>query len=161
VVPPSTLARAEAEAGKILEQAGIEISWFDCDHTEKSFKERATCSEPADPAKPVLRIMSHFRPEPGVMGETVGFAILSAGLANVAFDRVAELMPYVAAPRGRLLGLVIAHELGHLLLQARGHSPTGIMHFPWSPKELGLAKDNLLFTAKQARAIREHMRSTM
>jgi hypothetical protein len=60
-VPASTLARAEAEAGKIFQQAGIETSWVHCG-TDKSIEDQAICSEPADPAKPVLRILSRFRP---------------------------------------------------------------------------------------------------
>ena len=161
-VPASTLARAEAEAGKMFEQAGIEVSWFDCGRTDKSIKDQAICSEPADPTKPVLRILSRFRPEPGVIGETIGFANISASIANISLDRASELMPYIAGPRSTVLGLVVAHEIGHLLLQMRGHSPVGIMHFPWSPKELGLANHNfLVFTAKEARAMRERMRSSI
>jgi len=153
-VPASTMGRAEAEAGKIFQQAGIGISWFHCGHADKSIKDQAMCSEPAGPAKPVLRILSCFRPEPGVIAETVGFANISASIANISFDGVSELMPYIAAPRSSVLGLVIAHEIGHLLIQTRGHSPLGIMHFPWSPKEMGLANHNLLiFTAEQIRAM--------
>ncbi len=153
-VPASTLDGAEAEAEKIFQQAGIGISWFHCGHTDKSIKGQTMCSEPAGPARPVLRILSCFRPEPGVIAETVGFANISASIANISFDRVSELMPYITAPRSSVLGFVIAHEIGHLLIQTRGHSPLGIMHFPWSPKEMGLANHNLLiFTAEQARAM--------
>jgi hypothetical protein len=71
-------------------------------------------------------------------------------------------MPYIAAPLSSVLGLVVAHEIGHLLLQMGGHSPVGIMHFPWSPKELGLANHNfLVFTAKEASAMRERMRRSI
>ena len=162
LVPASTLARAEAEAGKIFQQAGIGISWVHCGRTDKSIKDQALCSEPADPAKPILRILSRFRPEPGVTGETVGFANIAASIANISLDRASELMPYIAGPRSSVLGLVLAHEIGHLLIQTRGHSPVGIMHFPWSPKELGLANRNfLIFTAKEAGAMRERMRSSI
>jgi hypothetical protein len=154
--PLSVLARAETEAGKILQQAGIDITWFHCGRSGETIKDQGVCSEPAVPAKPLLRILSRCRPEPGVTGETVGFAIPSASIANISFDRVAELMPYVAASRGHVLGLVVAHEIGHLLLQTEGHWPVGIMHFPWSLRELGLANANLLvFTATQAHAMRE------
>jgi hypothetical protein len=161
-VPASTLARAEAEAGKIFQQAGIGISWVHCGRSDKSIKDQALCSEPADQAKPILRILSRFRPEPGVTGETVGFANIAGSIANISLDRASELMPYIAGPRSYVLGLVVAHEIGHLLLQTRGHSPVGIMHFPWSPKQLGLANRNfLVFTAKEAGAMRERIRSSI
>jgi hypothetical protein len=160
--PLSVLASAEAEAGKILQQAGIDITWFPCGRSGETIKDQGVCSEPAVPAKPVVRILSRCRPEPGVTGETVGFAIPSASIANISFDRVAELMPYVAASRGHVLGLVVAHEIGHLLLQTEGHWPVGIMHFPWSLRELGLANANLLvFTVTQAHAMRKRTLSSI
>jgi hypothetical protein len=160
--PSSTLTIAESEAGKILREAGIDVSWFHCGGSGESIGDQGVCSEPPAPAKLVLRILSRFRPEPGVKGETVGFAIPSASIANISFDRVAELMPYVAGSRGRVLGLVVSHEIGHLLLQTHGHWPVGIMHFPWSLKELGLANANLLvFTETQAHAMRERTLSSI
>jgi hypothetical protein len=160
--PPSVLAKAETEARKILRQAGIDITWFHCGRRGGANKDQGVCSEPAVPAKPILRILSRCRPETGVTGETVGFAIPSASIANISFDRVAELMPYVAASRSHVLGLVVAHEIGHLLLQTEGHGPVGIMHFPWSRRELGLADANLMvFTATQAHAMRERTLSSI
>jgi hypothetical protein len=32
----------------------------------------------------------------------------------------------------RLLGLAIAHEIGHLLLNSNHHAPTGVMRADWS-----------------------------
>ncbi|MBZ5594862.1 MAG: hypothetical protein LAP39_21665 [Acidobacteriia bacterium] len=121
----------------------------------KSNEDQAICSATASPTKPTLKILRRFRLEPGITVETAGFAIPSAGFAYISFERVNALMPYIVSPCGQLLGLVAAHEIGHLLLQMRGHSPVGIMHFPLSGKELGLADRNSLFTAQQAREMRE------
>jgi hypothetical protein len=54
-----------------------------------------------------------------------------------------------------ILGGVVAHELGHLLLGSNSHGHTGIMRAHWEHEQLrSLAMGNLLFTTEEA----EHMR---
>ena len=66
-----------------------------------------------------------------------------------AFDR--NLLP------ATLLGHVVAHEVGHLLLR-EGHAPQGLMRAKWIDPELLQAKLGLLgFTATQGRRIRSRL----
>jgi hypothetical protein len=59
-----------------------------------------------------------------------------------------------------ILGCVIAHELGHLLLGPNGHSAGGIMQGEWGPKQLHLAlMGGLLFTSQQSKVIRRAARA--
>ncbi len=151
----STLAGAEAKANNIFHQAAVDIIWVHCGHAGDISKDESSCSELADPIYPVLSLVNNFGPRPGVSGETLGFAVASSGFAYISFDRISELMPYIAASKSDVLGCLIAHEIGHLLLQTRGHTPLGIMHFPWSRHELRLANQpSLVFTPEQASAIR-------
>jgi len=55
----------------------------------------------------------------------------------------------------QILGNVIAHELGHLLLGANSHTPQGLMRAHWSRDQL-LATDlsQLRFSDQQCRQIR-------
>ena len=56
--------------------------------------------------------------------------------------------------QGVILGNVIAHEIGHILLGPGSHSETGIMSFPWGRKQLlDASRGLLLFTPEQARNI--------
>jgi len=56
-----------------------------------------------------------------------------------------------------LLGHVVAHEVGHLLLR-EGHAPQGLMRAKWIDPELLQAKLGLLgFTATQGRRIRSRL----
>lgn len=59
---------------------------------------------------------------------------------------------------GVLLGRVIAHELGHLLLGTSDHSARGLMRANWSDREIesGLGSDWLL-TPKDAARMRQRM----
>jgi hypothetical protein len=55
-------------------------------------------------------------------------------LATAFSDRVADAATRVGVDAGTLLGLVIAHELGHLLLGSGYHGGTGVMRADW-PKD--------------------------
>ena len=60
-----------------------------------------------------------------------------------------------------LLGVAIAHEIGHLLLPYGSHSPSGLMQADWDDRQFVLARARLLrFTAQQAKQIRAHLMET-
>jgi predicted SprT family Zn-dependent metalloprotease len=91
-------------------------------------------------------------------GDIFGSALLPAKegfgvVANVYADRTRELAD------GRefevILGRVIAHELGHLLLGKNAHSAAGIMHARWRAQDLGLSRQAaMLFLPGEAKRIR-------
>lgn len=54
----------------------------------------------------------------------------------------------------RILGEMIAHEIGHILLNLSAHSETGIMRGGWDLKDLqDVAYGELLFTKQQSKVI--------
>lgn len=57
--------------------------------------------------------------------------------------------------KARILGLAIAHEMGHLLLPHNTHSDTGIMRATWDREDLKRgANGKLVFSEKEAQLIR-------
>ena len=55
----------------------------------------------------------------------------------------------------QILGEMIAHEIGHVLLDMPGHSETGIMRGGWNLKDLqDVAYGSLFFTGQQAGMVR-------
>ena len=94
--------------------------------------------------------------------EVFGVAFLSAEGAgcysDVFYDRAAELQTASNVGLADILGNVVAHELGHLLLGSNSHAPAGIMRGRWQREELHrMARGGLLFTVEQA----EHMRGKL
>jgi hypothetical protein len=87
--------------------------------------------------------------------ETVGFAIPGSRAANVIYERIRQIARRRHVAPGLLLGYVIAHELGHLLLPARSHSSSGLMR-PDLDLELAAMK-KLRFTADQVALIQERL----
>jgi len=80
--------------------------------------------------------------------------------ANIFYARVFDMAFYgpvaggFETAQGIILGHVIAHEIGHILLGPGSHSETGIMSFPWGRKQLvDASRGLLLFTPEQARNI--------
>jgi hypothetical protein len=65
--------------------------------------------------------------EVGAPTGTLGFAPRGTGRAYILCGRVARLAKSTGEPVGAVLGRVIAHEIGHLLMPGQGHSQTGIM----------------------------------
>jgi hypothetical protein len=76
-------------------------------------------------------------------------------VAYIVFDRVNRLAQRWAKEPPQMLGLVIAHEIGHLLLPYGSHSPSGLMRPHWQLEDFEKS-DGLpdRFTRAQAEGIR-------
>lgn len=79
--------------------------------------------------------------------------------AYVFADRVKDYATRDRAPWSGLLGVMIAHEVGHLLLGNNSHFPAGIMRGQWRTGEVKLALlGALTFTARQSEQMRSDVR---
>jgi hypothetical protein len=113
----------------------------------------------------VLRVFSGMPPEELVSSRHVfGMARLdddgNGYLADVytAATRLIEGASF--SDRAAVLGHLMAHELGHLLLASPTHSSKGIMRPRWSEADLRLAMSGgLLFNAKQAKRMASNVRA--
>ena len=83
----------------------------------------------------------------------LGFAVPSANRVYVYYDRVETLALRRNIQPGWFLGVVIAHELTHVLLPESGHTPTGVMASVLAPDP----KEPLTFTADEGRAMRARL----
>jgi hypothetical protein len=84
----------------------------------------------------------------------LGFAIPSANRVYVHYDRVHALARYHHVQPGWFLGVVIAHELTHVLLPRVGHTDAGVMAGALSPNPKALP----VFTRQEAQLLRERLR---
>jgi hypothetical protein len=82
--------------------------------------------------------------------------------SNVFFEPAEELHKRLHVDLGTLLGHVVAHELGHLLLGTNSHSDTGIMRPHWNDRDLANAgKGELLFTQAQCQKMKEKVAGSL
>jgi len=122
------------------------------------------CQQPSGPTNVTLRILprSMAEREPS-SNDTLGYALpgsagASGGIANVFYHRVEELARKAQGLEYQILGNIMAHEIGHLLLGSTGHSPTGIMKAKWSREELQPSSlGSLVFTPQQATLIQNEL----
>jgi hypothetical protein len=101
-----------------------------------------------------VRILPDSTPAKAAFRDTIfGFAEGGA-LASVFYGRITDFSKGVDGEDSEIpviLGDVITHELGHLLLGPGAHSPTGIMHGQWDRNYLRLAlMGRQLFTPQQS-----------
>ena len=86
----------------------------------------------------------------GVPDNVLGQAAKDCGRAYIFSHRIAALAARNERPVGDLLGRVIAHEIGHLLLPEKSHSAIGIMSSSLDLRAAALPA----FTSEQTAAIR-------
>jgi hypothetical protein len=97
----------------------------------------------------------------------VAFAIVTkegrrGRLAGIISDRVERTADRLEFPVTLVLGHVIAHELGHLLLGQKGHSGAGIMSFPLDSRYLTkAARGDLGFFPSEGRRMRRLLRRSL
>ena len=158
------LARAEGEVERILRRSGVEIRWIDCPVSRTEPLREPDCQLPLGPTDLVLRIL----PEPMAVrivpvSKKLGLAAVSTDRRTsyngnffyVFYDRVRILARRSAASRDLILGCVMAHEMGHLLLGSLAHSRRGVLRAKWRPRDLQLAAQGLLkFSPEQANQLR-------
>ena len=87
----------------------------------------------------------------------MGFAV--GDLASVSFSCVKEEAAKFGVSSYAVLGPVIAHEIGHLLLGQQSHSPTGIMRARWGRRDYEAPPlGAFMFTPGQAEQIRTEVK---
>jgi hypothetical protein len=154
LVSKLTLNRARELTITLFRQAGIKAVWLDCSRY-MSNSQSAACRSGIGPAYLSLRITpGPVSTQAGFSKSTTGFATLTAhekGIdASVFFRRVDEIAEKHNIPNYRILGIAMAHEIGHLLLGSNSHSRTGIMRPHWDRQDLVPGGRFLGFTAEEA-----------
>jgi hypothetical protein len=156
-VPEATLAAAQGEAALIFRQAGIDVSWLPCACSDAEFAESPHKFTACAQATGAVTV----RIQPKCLGGQAmrshsWLAAAQKQSSEVFYDRVRQFAADQACKPALVLALVLAHELGHLLLGEESHSSQGIMVPKFRTQELRRAqKGQLLFTPEQAQRMRE------
>jgi len=154
-VSEPVVAKAKAETELVFRSAGVTVVWGDCDASptpealqrEPWFFVRLRTGKPPLTAGPASL---------DVMGKA--FVEEHGGtMADAYFQAIQATSEQHHGDSGVLLGFVMAHELGHLLLGA-GHTPDGVMQAAWSQKQMDALRQRWLrFTEEGAARIRRSL----
>lgn len=159
-VNEDVLQKAEDVTTGIFQKAGVNFVWFTCARNGK-FSDKASCPDAMDTTDLILSIVSHSMSK-GLRGkdEVGGLAVDApddfSGHAWVFFDRAKEAAAKHLLNLANVLGNLVAHELGHLLLGSSSHSKIGLMRARWSHEELIAAnRGELSFSAAERERIQK------
>lgn len=147
-VPAKDLAAAKREVEEIFTAAGVTIAW-----KEGRFPASVmgTITKGLGTREIAVMLVTNTEdPLPGASGCTLGFAAKRPAVAYAYYNRIVEQSLLYPIDVRVLLGRVIAHELGHVLLPPNSHSLHGIMR---GNMDLGLENPDR-FTRDQARVMR-------
>jgi hypothetical protein len=157
-VSSQTLEKAKSKATAILDAAGVRVEWAECRLRQDDPRKDSSCDLPVRPSDLQIRILDRpMAKRVHATQDCLGYAVVSDGLNSIAavfFHRAIDLEKGNLITRSAILGAVLAHEIGHLLLSQGGHSETGIMRGSWRDDDLKMiAKGRLCFTDEQSRRI--------
>ena len=129
-IPPRRLAAAERVATQVYAAAGVQVVWTDgaaqiaqpdgAFHVDVSFLSRDMVARKCQSA--------------GLAEGVFGSAARSTRRAYLFYNRIVDEAVRTRVDIARLLGIFLAHEIGHILLGADSHSPSGIMRATWKER---------------------------
>ena len=159
--PADELAAAEAQAVRLLEEAGVATEWRICPDPTKAAELPVECKSTGLPREFWVNLLPRkmtkgIQVSPHTFGLTLHDPTGRTGQVSwVFYARVREAAKEGPATVPQLLGHAFAHELGHLLFGNTEHSPEGLMRACWGEKEIRLvAAGKLGFDAADSRHLR-------
>ncbi len=153
----TALHQAQSEAGRIFKAAGVTLTWLPPGEV------------PANSLiiKVVDTPIGQKSRNPNVLAVSPGSKEAPGRVAWLYYSRIHDLARFFQAAHGfrlrlevsQLLGHVMAHEMGHLLLPYDAHAATGLMKAGWDTQQAFLAGSGALtFEPSQATLIRTRLR---
>ena len=118
ISPPNPGSR-ESEAANIFRHAGIEVEWVDCPVR--------LCRPAMDsPPRPPVEFRDSFRRCLKVSAQMPSVSASGTWL-SCSLERIEQFAAAEGGGFTRILGSIIAHEVGRLLMPKQGHSVYGVM----------------------------------
>jgi hypothetical protein len=152
------LNRAQRIAAVLFRTAGLDVGWRLCRAAAgPSAALTDRCDDPLGPTELIVRVTREsINDDATVLGYSAIDTREGVGgvLATVLAHRVNAQADRDGIQREHLLGLTIAHEVGHLLMGTAAHSTQGLMKEQWAANDVQRAPlARWTFSRAEARAI--------
>ena len=151
------LLDAERQAAGVLLQAGVEVEWVNCSRSSTCYGD-----EGFGVGGLIVRIVPRART---LSTEVIGVSFLdprgNGTYADIFFEPVVRLREVNHdVSLAVILGNVMTHEVGHLLLGSNAHAPIGIMRGHWERDDLlSIRAAEMQFTKEQSQRIKRKVMS--
>jgi len=145
LVPASAQYRATAQASAIFAKIGVGLTWA----------RRSDCVDGGVEIQVVPKAPETA--SPSALAHALPFGNRSQRI-TIFYDRVQRLVGPQENWIPAVLGHVLAHEIGHVLLGTDGHTDTGLMEAQWTKKEVSMMQFRPLgFTPAHVDLIHERL----
>ena len=163
-IPTPELVAARRAAESILRDTGLDVRFRQCGRLASPGDPVDRCDDPLKPTEVVVRVIEappfNATLNPEAYGVTYVVRETNHGwLATVFSDRINRAATRVKAEPGTLLGRVVAHEVGHLLLGTGYHGEGGVMRAEWPDALLGREGDEWRFSMLEAASMQRVLAS--
>jgi hypothetical protein len=156
----SLLLNARDIAREIFRKSGVEVAWLECPSPQQCHW-RIESTQFRIMIHPEVRsvVTDKLQAKQMIGNRTLGFAVPcsttdSTCLFYIFYQPITTLAAQRGAGIGRILGQVMAHEIGHALLGPNAHALTGIMQ---DSLQLAATDPLLYFTTEQSRLLRTEL----
>jgi hypothetical protein len=153
-IRPSRLARTQRLVSHLYDAIDVRTEWLEVTRP----LDDTTIASPCGPTDLTIILLTAAMAERRQVPPSIaGYAAVTPGeagrVAFVIYDRVREIAQRADADVVYVMGTVIAHELGHLLLPSGAHSDAGLMRRHWDAADF--KRPDLHFSSAQATTIRQ------
>ena len=157
-IPAATLMAARRATESILSDTGLTVIVRHCGRPVAPEETANACDTPLKPSELVVRINDAPAFNTTLHPDAYGLAYVvpdtnRGWLATVFSDRIDRVATRLGVNAGTLLGLVAAHEVGHLLLGSTYHAEGGLMRADWSDAMLAREGRDWRFSTGEAATI--------
>ena len=125
-LPPPVVERAKSVAATIYGRIGVSVKWLEKWQVGAELPMNPAACPDSPTALIHVRLFGRSLHSRRLPPGDLGFSVSGATLASVLVERVESVAIRMNQHVGALLGVVMAHEIGHLLLPPNSHAP-GVM----------------------------------
>ncbi len=160
-VPINTLLETQKEAARILSFSGIDLVWLTCGADSGNWTSGKPCSTALKPNEFWLHVTTQ-KPSAAPQ-DPLGFTNFHMGSergeAGVYYPAALKMAERSRTNLFQILAAATVHEVGHLILGPKSHSPLGVMCPGFGDEQLLMISQRWLrFTPDQAKHVQSEVR---
>ena len=158
-IPAAEMLAAQRAVTSIFEGTGVNVMLRPCGRQRPAALPSTPAASRSDPRNWSSRVMNAPAFSTWLHAEAYGLAYIvretnRGWLATVFSDRIGSASARLKIDSGTLLGLVMAHEIGHLLPGVDYHGASGVMRVEFPDGLMDSRRDEWHFSGREAARLR-------
>jgi hypothetical protein len=152
------LLRAQRYANGVMKRAGVELQWVNCTFSRVDESPRSLCANESNSAWTKITIMPRSMVTRERSPDVFAFTLPSGVV--IFSNTIRAFASWYRFNESDVLGAVITHELGHVLL-GPGHGSSGLMQADLTPNNFrSFVSGTLRFSPQEVGLMQARLRTT-